>query len=75
MVGKKELFCNGCGRKLRVENGILIEDVFEAGKEWGYFSKKDLEVHRFNLCEDCYDKITGGFVIPVERIDKKEVLS
>jgi ribosomal-protein-alanine N-acetyltransferase len=59
---------------LKVENGILKEDAFEATKEWGYFSKRDMEVHQFNLCEECYDKITSKFVLPVEVSKKLEAL-
>jgi ribosomal-protein-alanine N-acetyltransferase len=43
-------------------------------KDWGYFSKKDLQTHRFNLCEDCYDSMVDKFVIPMTIIDKKEAL-
>ena len=43
MSGKKslEIRCNCCGRQLKTENGMLLEDAFEGGKEWGYFSRKD----------------------------------
>ncbi len=68
------IFCNVCGKKIVMEQGILKEDVFEASKEWGYFSKKDLEVHKFNICEDCYEQMISTFKIPIEVISKKEVL-
>jgi ribosomal-protein-alanine N-acetyltransferase len=71
---EKELFCNVCGKKIVVEQGILKEDVMEVSKEWGYFSKKDLEVHKFNICEDCYETMISTFKIPIEIINKKEVL-
>lgn len=67
--------CNRCGKKLEIENGIFKEDVFEAAKEWGYFSDKDLEVHRFSLCENCYDKMIKEFLIPIKITNKNEVLS
>lgn len=66
--------CNACGRILKQKNGILVEDVFEGRKEWGYFSDKDLELHEFLLCEVCYDEMIAGFAIPVAKIPKKEVL-
>ncbi|NLC17934.1 MAG: hypothetical protein GX757_01725 [Clostridiales bacterium] len=66
--------CNCCGRALKVENGILKEDAFEATKEWGYFSERDLEVHHFNLCEDCYNKLISEFKIPVEVRNKTEAM-
>ena len=76
MSGKKslEIRCNCCGRQLKTENGMLLEDAFEGGKEWGYFSRKDLEVHSFVPCEDCCDRIAGSFVIPVQVSKKREVM-
>ncbi len=72
--GEVPICCNSCGKVLKVENGILREDAFEATKEWGYFSKRDTEVHHFNLCEECYEKMIAGFKIPVEVKKKLEVL-
>ncbi len=73
-IKSNDVRCNVCGKKIKMENGLLTEDVFEASKEWGYFSKKDLEVHKFNICEDCYEKLISTFKIPVNVISKKEVL-
>lgn len=72
--GEPPLCCNSCGKVLKVENGILKEDAFEATKEWGYFSQRDMEIHRFNLCEDCYNRMIEQFLIPVEVEKKLEVL-
>ena len=66
--------CNVCGKEIKIINGIMREDVFEASKEWGYFSKKDLEIHTFNICESCYDKMISEFAIPVSVSCKDEVL-
>ena len=63
-MAEKKLFCNGCGRILKYQNDILREDVFEGKKQWGYFSKRDGEIHSFLLCEDCYDEMVKKFVIP-----------
>lgn len=70
----KQLFCNVCGKELKIERGILREGVFEATQEWGYFSDKDLEVHEFDICELCYDKMIDSFVIPVTIKKKREYL-
>jgi hypothetical protein len=70
----KELICNVCGKRIVTEHGIFKEDVFEAAKEWGYFSKYDLEVHKFNMCEECYDAFIASFKVPIEVVKKKEVL-
>lgn len=71
---EKDICCNVCGKQIFMEQGILKEDVFEAAKEWGYFSKYDLEVHKFNICEECYDNFIKNFKIPIKVIRKKEVL-
>lgn len=73
-IGDAPIYCNSCGKVLKVENGILVEDAFEATKEWGYFSERDLEVHRFKLCEECYNKLIAQFKIPVKVSKKMEVL-
>ncbi|WP_455714930.1 hypothetical protein [Anaerosporobacter sp.] len=70
----KEMNCNVCGKKLKFDHGILKEDVFTAKKEWGYFSDMDLQVHSFNVCEDCYNKMVSTFVIPVDISVKGEVI-
>jgi hypothetical protein len=71
---QKEIRCNACGKIIKMENEILIEDVFEVKKEWGFFSEKDLETHQFCLCEECYDKIIEKFKIPVAITYKTEVI-
>lgn len=40
---------------------------------WGYFSGKDLEKHEFDLCEECYDRITLSFAVPPEISEDTEV--
>lgn len=72
--GDIPILCNSCGKELKKENGILMEDAFEATKEWGYFSNRDMQVHHFNLCEECYEKMIADFKIPVDVRKKLEVL-
>ncbi len=68
------VFCNCCKKELRLENGIVKEGVYAGNQEFSYFSNKDGEIHSFDLCEDCYDKIIAQFEIPVEIFEKKELL-
>ncbi len=68
------VICNACGKELLVENGILKEGCLEVNASFGYFSKRDGQIHRFDLCEDCYEKIIAGFRIPVENQEVKEFL-
>lgn len=72
-MAEKGLCCNGCGRILQLENGILREDVFEGKKQWGYFSKRDGQIHSFLLCEDCYDAMVEKFVVPPEVTEATEL--
>lgn len=61
----EKVLCNCCGRELSLSNGIVTEGVLHVRKDWGYFSKKDTFCHEFDLCEQCYDKITAEFTLPV----------
>ncbi|MCD8083110.1 MAG: hypothetical protein LUE86_06300 [Clostridiales bacterium] len=70
----KAVICNGCGRKLAVEGGILREGAFRAAYAWDFFSEKDGEIHRFDLCEDCYDSMISGFRIEPEREEQVEFI-
>ena len=74
MLPNQEICCNACGRELRTQQGVLREDALVVKKNWGYFSRKDLEVHEFVLCEACYDQIVSGFLKPVSVLPKSEVL-
>ena len=47
---QKNVYCNACGRQIRKDNDILKEEVLKVTKDWGYFSKKDLQIHEFVLC-------------------------
>lgn len=72
----KEELCNCCGKTLRISNlkTTSTEDALRIRKEWGYFSKKDLRIDSFVLCEDCYDEWIKTFKIPVKKETKQEVL-
>lgn len=66
--------CNKCGRELKVSRGTIKEGVFSIDYVWGYFSEKDGEVHSFDLCENCYDKMLKEFVIKPDIKDNNELL-
>lgn len=70
----KNIVCNQCGRSLKVEDGIIKEGVFRGEARWGFFSEKDGEIHSFDLCEACYDRLVKGFLIPVEKEEQTELL-
>lgn len=70
----QKVCCNACGRELAMQQGILREDALVVKKSWGYFSRKDLEVHEFVICEECYDRMVADFRKPVSVSPKREVL-
>ena len=63
----EQIVCNKCGKMIYVCNGIPEGDVLSVEKRWNYFSAKDNDVHRFDLCEACYDEWIETFQIPVEQ--------
>ena len=74
MRKKSMMICNKCGKKVVSYADVLKEEFCEVKKEWGYFSKKDMEVHKFNLCESCYDRLIEGFEVPILIEEKSEAL-
>lgn len=68
------LICNCCGKKLAVDHGILREGAISVDYTWDYFSEKDGQIHRFDLCEECYDELIGGYKIPVDIKEQTEYL-
>ncbi|PKM50112.1 MAG: hypothetical protein CVV02_12685 [Firmicutes bacterium HGW-Firmicutes-7] len=61
---KAEVKCNQCGQV--IQSVSAYEEYLEISKSWGYFSKKDLQTHTFQLCETCYDDLIKNFIIPIE---------
>ena len=57
MSEKHMIRCNACGKEQAVSTEGIQEEFLKIQKTWGYFSEKDGEVHRFSLCEACYDRI------------------
>lgn len=69
-----EIKCNMCGKKIKIQNGIIVEGTLSIEYPWGYFSDKDGEIHKFDICQKCYDKMVGTFLIPVEVEENMELL-
>ncbi|MBQ5446861.1 MAG: hypothetical protein IIT48_09405 [Lachnospiraceae bacterium] len=70
----KSIKCNKCGKNIKFDNTLPEEDYISVSKNWGYFSSKDGEKHEFDLCEECYDNLTGTFEIPVSVMDNNELI-
>jgi len=69
-----EATCNCCKRSLKIQNGIITEGVFSVEYAFGYFSRKDEEIHKFDLCEACYDGWVKSFKIPPDIANNTELL-
>lgn len=66
--------CNHCGKEIKAEHDRIMEGVADITLRWGYFSKKDGEIHRFSICEECYDAWIKEFAIPVTIEEETELL-
>ncbi len=65
----KRQICNCCGRVLEPrEEYVCIE------QRWGYFSGKDGTLQKGIICEECFDRITEQFRIPLEEEMVTELL-
>ena len=60
------IVCNKCGKVITVLEWVPQEVVLTVYKRWGYFSDKDNRMDHFDLCEACYDELTGSFKIKLE---------
>ena len=59
----EKIFCNMCGKEIPKTNGFF-HDHLHIEKKWGYFSDHDGEVHSFDICESCYDRLIREFSLP-----------
>ncbi|MCM1089321.1 MAG: hypothetical protein NC092_00135 [Butyrivibrio sp.] len=69
----EKIICNQCKKELKSDGKYLKEGCFSVDYTFGYFSRKDGARHRFDLCEDCYDKMIAQFAIPVEEDEETEL--
>ncbi len=70
----EKVVCNQCGKELLVEEGILKEGCFRVDYSFDYFSNKDGYIYSLDLCERCFDKWTGDFLLPPQVEEMKEFL-
>ena len=69
-----EIVCNKCGKKTKVENGLLKEEWVHIQNVFGFFSKRDGEISQVDLCEACYEKFCADLLIPETVRKNKELL-
>lgn len=70
----QSVICNGCEKKLFVENGLLKASAYEGKQTFGYFSERDGVTHQFDLCEACYNEWICKFRIPVTETECIEMI-
>lgn len=70
----KNIYCNSCGKKIKIKNEVVQEGIFEAEIKWGYFSNKDGRKDEFDVCEKCYDAIVEKFLYKPDYKDYTELL-
>jgi len=70
----EKIFCNQCGKEIKMQKGMPLEGTCRLKISWDYFSNKDAETHLIDLCEECYDKWVGTFAIPVTVEEENELL-
>lgn len=70
----ERIICNGCGKIIAVKHGMPLEGVLQVRQVWEYMSNKDGEVDSFDLCEECYDRMTEQFRIPLSRTEAVELV-
>ena len=68
------VICNQCGKKMKVENGIMMEGCCHVETPFSYFSQKDGHRYLFDLCEECYDRMIAEFSVPAEIREETELL-
>lgn len=66
--------CNVCGRTLNIQNGLVIDEFISLELKWGYFSNKDGQIHKFDICQSCYDEMVSKFKIPLDVEENTELL-
>jgi len=59
-----DIFCNKCQKELDLNFGEIDISI-----EHGFGSKYDFEIHKFDLCNTCYDEFILSFKIPVTTKD------
>ena len=70
----ERIICNGCGKVIAVKHGMPMEGVLQVQQVWEYMSGKDGEVDSFDLCEECYDRMTEQFRIPPTKAEVIELV-
>jgi hypothetical protein len=69
---EEKAVCNRCGAEATPNlllSGEEVEAIHQFRVSFGYDSKYDGELWKFDLCEDCIEEIVNTFKVPVEKND------
>lgn len=67
----KHIVCNKCGENIKINEYM---DFLSIVKNWEYNSNYDNEIHRFDICQDCYKKFISNFEIEPKITKRKNIL-
>lgn len=56
-IQTKAVICDTCGLETPSDHWEKAQSYVSFKLSFGYGSKFDLEIHRFHLCEPCYEKM------------------
>jgi hypothetical protein len=59
------VMCNQCGKIIESEDPFALNKIAEFHLYFSYGTNHDGETWRFDLCEDCIEKLVDKFKIPV----------
>lgn len=74
IMNREMIVCNCCGQVIAPYDDCRQTDFLSVRKAWGYFSKWDGCMHSFDICMDCYEKLSQAWVYPPETEGMTELL-
>jgi hypothetical protein len=60
------IVCNRCGKEVIAYNGMCGTCTHNFEIQFGWGSKRDTDIWKFDLCEKCLEDFVSTFKIPVE---------
>lgn len=73
MRKENRIFCNCCGRELKKQGDMCLEDFLHIKKDWGYFSSKDGCSQEADVCEECLAQWMGTFRYAPDSWERTEI--
>ncbi|MCQ4726167.1 hypothetical protein NE664_05760 [Anaerotignum faecicola] len=61
-----KVYCNVCGREIKPDALGYYPDFLHIEKTWNYFSGRDGETQKADICERCWNDIVENFKIKTD---------